>query len=122
MPQIMVVDDEELVRFTLRQALEKGGFDVVEAPNGKEALELQRREPADLVVTDILMPEKEGIETIRELKREYPDTKIIAISGGGRMDNVDFLNMSRHFGTDAVLPKPFDPRDLLKLAQQFLGS
>ena len=72
-----------------------------------------RSEKPDLVVTDIIMPEKEGIETIRDIRGEVPDAKIIAISGGGRIGNTDFLQIARKMGAIDALPKPFDPDDLL---------
>ena len=121
MARILIVDDEELVRLTLRQALEKERHELVDATNGEEALRLLRRRAVDLVITDIIMPEKEGIETIREIRQDYPETKIIAISGGGRMGNVDFLRMSQLLGADAILPKPFGPEELLKLVRRILA-
>ncbi len=114
MARILVVDDEELARFTLCEILEGAGHDVTEASNGNEAIERQRGQPFDLVVTDIIMPEKEGVETIIELKRDYPDLKIIGISGGGRSRNMDFLKLAEEFGADAVLAKPFSEDELME--------
>lgn len=122
MPLILVIDDQEMIRFTLRTAFERSGFEVIEAPNGAKALDQLRRRAADLVVTDILMPEMEGIETIRHLKREFPEIKIVAISGGGRMDKIELLAQAGDFGADAALPKPFHPRKLIELVQELLGG
>ena len=83
MARILVVDDEELARFTIREMLAKAGHEIVEATNGNEAIELQKAEPFDLVVTDIIMPDKDGVETIAELKQNHPSPSILAISGGG---------------------------------------
>ncbi len=83
MALILVVDDKEPARFTLREILGEAGHEVVEAGDGKAALEQQRAHSIDLVVTDIIMPEQEDVETIIELKRDYPGLKIVAISGGG---------------------------------------
>ena len=85
MALILIIDDDDQIRRVLRKTLERDGYDVADAPNGKEGIRLYRENPADLVITDIIMPEKEGIETIRELRRDFPEVKIIAISGGGRI-------------------------------------
>ncbi len=110
---VLVIDDEDLVRDTLRRALESAGIEVTVAADGREGLETYLANPTDVVVTDILMPEKEGIETIIELKRENPEVKIVAISGGDRAGNTDFLEMAVLLGADRVLRKPFRPRELL---------
>jgi len=102
MARILVVDDEDLVRLTLRQMLEAGGHEVIEAANGKQGVALEAENPVDLVVTDIIMPEQEGIETIVQLRRKNPSLKIIAISGGGRMKNMDFLKIAANVGADAT--------------------
>ncbi len=80
----------------------------MEAPDGKVALWIYKEKPADLIITDIIMPEKEGIETIMELKREFPDVKIIAISGGGKGDAGQYLDMAKKMGADNTLAKPFE--------------
>ena len=114
MARILIIDDEELARFTIRDILETAGHEVVEAQNGNEGLAFQRAAPFDLVVTDIIMPEKEGVETIIELKQEFPDLGIVAISGGGRTRNLDFLQLAEQYGADRVLAKPFVEEDLLE--------
>ena len=81
MTRVLLIEDDDLVRATLRDALESNGYEVATATNGLDGLERFRSAPADVVVTDILMPEKEGIETIIELRRDHPEVKIIAISG-----------------------------------------
>jgi DNA-binding NtrC family response regulator len=81
--RILVIDDDEQILRTLHQVLEMEGHEVLDAPNGKEGMRIFEEHGADLVVTDIVMPEKEGIETIKELHEGNPDLKIIAISGGG---------------------------------------
>lgn len=91
--------------------LEKAGHDVWEAANGIEALESYRLQPADLAIIDIIMPEKEGIETIMDLRRKYPDTKIIAISGTGLES--PFLIMSKHLGADYIIDKPFTEKEIM---------
>lgn len=104
---VLVIDDEEMVRATLRAYLEGAGHQVQEARHGGEALPLAQRRRPDLVVTDIIMPEKEGIETILELRRLDGKLPILAISGGGRTGNLDFLGIARKFGAVEVLSKPF---------------
>lgn len=113
MARILVVDDEKLARFTLREILTAEGHEVVEAVNGVEAIAFQRAHPFDLVITDIIMPEKEGVGTIIEMKRDYPDLKIIGISGGGRTRNLEFLKFAEEFGADKVLAKPFSEDELI---------
>jgi DNA-binding response OmpR family regulator len=104
---VLIIDDETLVRATVARMVEREGHRVLQASNGVEGLNIFSRERVDLVVCDIIMPEKEGIETIGELRRKNPTLKIIAISGGGRTENVDFLGMAQRLGADYVLAKPF---------------
>ena len=114
MVRILVVDDEELSRFTIREILESAGHEVSEAGNGNKAIAMQKSTPFDLVITDIIMPEKEGVETIIELKKDYPDLKIIGMSGGGRTRNMDFLELAKQFGAERILSKPFVEEDLME--------
>jgi two-component system response regulator (stage 0 sporulation protein F) len=83
MATILIIDDEEIIRVLLRSALEEVGYEVTEAANGREGLELYRRRPADLVITDIIMPELDGLDMLLELTREFLHAKVIAISGAG---------------------------------------
>ncbi len=117
MASVLIVDDQDMVRRTLRLALESEGLDVREAGDGDEALRLYRTAPADVVITDIVMPNKEGIETIFELRRFSPRVKIIAMSG---RDTVDFLDMARKLGADYALRKPFEMRLLVTLVRSCL--
>ena len=122
MAHILVIDDERNVRESLSQALERTGHRVSLATNGNEGLaELQASRP-DLVITDILMPEKEGMETIMEIHREWPEMRIIAISGGGRMSNMTFLDAAQKLGATMVLKKPFSVHELLEAVSQCLGE
>ena len=122
MANILVIDDHATVRLSTKMALEDAGHQVEDAANGLEGMFRLQAKPVDLVVTDIFMPEKEGLETIDEIKQKYPETKIIAISGGGRMEPGDYLVIAEQVGADRTLVKPFDIRvlvatvdDLLKL-------
>ncbi len=121
MARILIIDDEELARFTVRLILETAGHEVGEAKNGNEGLTQFRSNPYDLVITDIIMPEKEGIETIIELRKDYPDLRIIAISGGGRTRNLDFLRLAGQFGAAVSLAKPFSDDELIVAVNTCLG-
>ncbi len=122
MPRILVIDDEEDLRIIYRTFLESEGFEVEEAADGKIGLKLFRNNPTDLVITDILMPEKEGLETIRELKQEFPDLKIITVSGGGSIGHPEkYLKTSRMFGAARSLKKPVKKNDLLATVHELIG-
>ena len=122
MARILIIDDAKPVRYTLKEEMEKYGYEVVEAADGRAGLDLQGREPADLVVTDIFMPEMDGLETIFELKRDYPDIPIIAISGHGNFGTVDYLRVSERLGADAVLSKPIEIEELVALVRCLLSA
>jgi DNA-binding NtrC family response regulator len=100
---ILVVDDDDTVRRVLRRMLETAGYEVREAPNGKVAMLELSRQPADLLITDIFMPEQEGMETINALRGKYPGLRIIAISGVG---GDHYLKMAKFLGVRATLLKP----------------
>ena len=119
--RILLVDDEEMVRMQIRSSLELEGYEVREASNGREAMEMLASYKPDLMITDILMPEKEGIETIREARQQQADIKIIAISGGVRSENMDFLKIAKRLGADLALGKPFGRQLLLDMVHQLLG-
>ena len=113
MQKILVIEDNAIVRNTVMRILESAGYKVVTANDGLQGFDMFRKEQPDLVISDIIMPEQEGIATIRQILAERPGTKIIAISGGGRIGNTDFLSIARKMGAVDALPKPFDPDDLL---------
>lgn len=120
MRRILVIDDDVQFRQMLRQMLERAGYEVVDAADGREGVKLFRTLPTDLVITDIIMPEQEGIETIRELKRDFPDVKIVAISGGGRIDSKDYLCLAEQFGVTATFGKPLDREEFLAAIEELL--
>lgn len=112
MARVLVVDDEELVRDTVRQALELDGHDVSEAPDGASGLDALRAETADVLVTDLIMPGKDGIETIRDVRRDFPEVKILAVSGrGGIQINANLARADR-IGADMTLSKPFGAEEI----------
>lgn len=110
---VLVVDDDVMVLQALAIMLEDRGFRVLTAVDGVQGLRLYRKHRPDLVLTDIIMPEKEGIALTRELRHEFPDARIVAMSGGGRMGNSDYVAIARALGADAGLYKPFDDEELV---------
>lgn len=117
----LVIDDDGQVRATLRDVLEDAGFEVFEAGNGKEAVALVDGDVnVDVVITDMLMPEKEGIETIVEIRKRRPRVGIVAISGGGMRGNLDFLALAAKFGADRTLAKPVDSAKLVATVREVL--
>jgi DNA-binding response OmpR family regulator len=119
-PTILVIDDEPEVRLVLRQILERDGYRVLEAPDGNVGIMLYRQNACDLVIVDIIMPVKEGISTIIELRRESRKVKIIAISGGGRVGPRDYLGMAEQLGADWTLSKPFGREEILAAVGKLL--
>ena len=105
MARILVIDDDEAFRPMVKQMLEQAGHEVLEAANGKEGVKLYNAEAPDLVITDLIMPEQEGIETILGLVKENPDAPVIAMSGGGRFTGIDVLSSARKFGAKQALAK-----------------
>ena len=116
--RLIVADDNADTRQSLKLLLERAGYEVELAPDGGGALELQRRRPADVLITDIFMPETDGLETITAFRREFPRTRIIAMSGGGvRVKGEPYLETAATAGADATLQKPFDIKVLLRALQ-----
>lgn len=121
MYRILIIDDDMQIREMLRQMLEFEGYKIQEAANGKEALKMQSQNPADLVITDLIMPEKEGIETIREMRKMFPDVKIIAMSGGGVVGPESYLKIAKSLGAQKTFVKPIERKILLKGISEMLG-
>ncbi len=116
--KVLIAEDDEGVRTVIRHWLEKAGYDVTEATDGDVALRALRAAPYDVAIVDILMPEKDGLETIMCMRREMPDAKVIAISG---RENLLFLNDARGLGADRTLTKPFTPQQLLDTVTEVLN-
>jgi DNA-binding response OmpR family regulator len=112
MPKILLVDDDVSVRGFVRIALTEMGHQVTEAGNGNEGLRSFERSPTDMVITDLVMPEQEGLETLAIYRKMHPGVKIIAMSGGGRGNASDYLKMAKIMGADLVLAKPFSIDEL----------
>jgi DNA-binding NtrC family response regulator len=122
MKRILVIDDDTQMREMLRKVLERAGYEVEDAADGKIGTKIHRQEPVDLVVTDLIMPEKEGIETIREFRRDFPQLKIIAISGGGRIGANGYLSMAKTMGAHRIFSKPFDLKTFSETVKELLDS
>jgi DNA-binding response OmpR family regulator len=120
--KILVIDDDVVLRGILRTALEYHGFLASGASNGREAITLIQNEIPDVVLTDVVMPDQDGLETIGVLRKRFPEVKIIAMSGGGPMDVNDLLNVARKLGADGCLPKPFANESLLAEIERVLAS
>ena len=111
MATILIIDDEEIIRVLLRSALEEAGYEVTEAANGRQGLELYRQKPTDLVITDIVMPEMNGLDMLLALTREFLHAKVIAISGAGGKKNE--LDVAKLLGARQTFQKPFSLPHLL---------
>ena len=122
MQKILVIDDNVVVRNTIVQLLEGEGYHVLSAEDGKQGLNVFHNERPDLIITDLIMPEKEGIETIRDIRDACPDAKIIAISGGGRNGTKDYLRIARQLGASEVIAKPLDPDHFINIVRERLAA
>lgn len=122
MIKVLVIDDDDLVRGMISNTLRKASFDVYEADNGNDGLTQASHIKPGIIITDILMPDKEGIETIVELKQRDNNYKIIAMSGGGTSKNMAFLEIAKKAGADKALTKPFKSSELLQTIQDLLTT
>ncbi len=122
MQRILIIDDDEQVRELLTEILEQAGYEVTQATNGDEGLKRYRAWPTDMVITDLIMPEKEGLETIIALKKEFPDVRIMVVSGGGRSPAVNYLPIAKSLGAKNALAKPFSRQDILIAVRDTLAG
>ena len=120
MERILIIDDEQQIRSMLRLMLEREGYEVVEAPDGIEGIKAYRQKPADLIITDLIMPNKDGIGMIIELHKEYPDVKVIAMSGGGLNKPEGYLKGAKKLGAACTLTKPIDREKMLRAVKNTL--
>jgi CheY-like chemotaxis protein len=116
MANILIVDDEAQMRKLVRLMLAGGGHDVMEAASGVEALKLLKNKAVDLVITDIVMPDMDGLELIKEIKKIAPAQKVLGVSGGGQNGPDLYLQLAMKFGADRIMLKPFKAKDLLETA------
>ncbi len=132
MARILIVDDEEHVRASLKQVLERAGYEVAVAATGNEGLELMKQEGADLVITDVIMPGIDGITTARKIREKFRNTRIIVMSGGGKaapepyepdaISTRSYLASASIAGADRTLTKPFDRREILRVVRSLLDE
>ena len=122
MSHILVIDDDIDLRVIMQEALQAEGYEVSVAADGAQGIALQREQPASLLITDIFMPNKEGIETIRDFRKEFPNVPIIAMSGGGRLKPEGSLSAAKALGAGVILRKPFKMSDLLRSVAAVLNT
>ncbi len=122
MKQILLIDDDAAVRFLVSDILEEQGYSVTTADNGKEGLRLLDQGSPDLVITDIIMPDMDGIEVIMQLKQRYPDGKIIALSAGGSISSDKYLDLAKGLGAQKVLTKPVEHQELIETVRELIGE
>jgi len=120
--KVLLSEDNEAVRFALALALKKAGFDVSEAKNGNEVMDNDGLDDIDVVVADILMPEKDGIELLMELRERAPDLPVIAISGGGRISSLNYLETASAMGAVAAFNKPFNEKLLIEKIESLASA
>jgi len=122
MGNILVIDDDRQVLNVVQEMLRMDGHEVGTAEDGDIALELFREQPFDLVITDLIMPQKEGLETIAEIRAIKQDVPIIAMSGGGRIGPMDYLDTAKYIGASTTLAKPFTRNELSQAVSDLLGN
>lgn len=122
MASVLIIDDDTSIRRVVRAALERAGHRVAEAGNGAEGMQRYRMAPADLVITDVFMPDQDGIETIQQLREEFPASRILAISGGSVAGTSGTLRDALLLGADATLAKPFTVEQLTRIIDGMLGE
>lgn len=117
--KILIVDDDDRIRDLFRMWLERDGYEVYEAENGKEAVKLQSVTPIDLLICDLIMPVQEGIETITQFKEDFPEIGIIAISGGRKIGPDSYLSVAEHLGAWKVFTKPVDMISFMQTVKEW---
>jgi len=118
---IVIIDDDEQIREMLKQILAREGYGIFVAANGKEGMQIYREKQTDLVITDIIMPEKDGLETITELRKDFPEVKIIAMSGGGSKGPESNLQAAKRLGAVCTLTKPVRRKEMLSAVKELIN-
>lgn len=121
MKRVLVIDDDSDVQRLVRLWLNDAGHETAGASDGKTGLDIQRKKPADLIITDIFMPEKEGTELLMEIREEFPQTDVIVISGGGGVEGVDFLDLASKLGAVRVFRKPLKRKEFINSVHKVLA-
>ena len=122
MPSILIIDDDDSVRESLRRTLHKEGYTIMEASEGRRGLKQLECQPVDVILLDMFMPDKDGLETIMALRRTHPGMKIIAMSGGGFKGRVDVLDVAKKLGVRRTLAKPFTREELIEAVEQVVNG
>jgi DNA-binding response OmpR family regulator len=122
MAHIILIEDDPWISNIFRQLLENAGHVVDVAENGQQGFDMYRANPADLVITDIVMPVKDGLETILDLKNEFPHARVIAISGGGAIESDRYLSLAESIGAIKALQKPLTKEELLAAVDESLAG
>lgn len=120
--KVLIIDDDPALLRLMSMAFQQAGFSIIAAGDGRKGIRMAAAHRPDLVVTDIVMPDIEGIAAIRAIKLAKRAPKVIAISGAGRGQGRDYLTWARHLGADEVLAKPFRMSELLKISQSVIAS
>lgn len=120
MKRILVIDDDIRIAELVKILLVDAGYDVQIATNGQDGLKIQRKKPVDLIITDIFMPEREGTGVLVDVYDEFPETKVIVMSGGGASEEIDYLELAELLGAVKVFQKPFDLKELLETVQRII--
>lgn len=121
MPKILVIEDDTQVRQMIAQMLETAGYESLEAADGEDGIKLYQEESPDLVITDIIMPHQGGLETIMKLKKDHPQVKIFAVTGGGRVVKADFLSIAKSIGALRTFSKPIDRKEIMQAVEDEIG-
>ncbi|MCD4743999.1 MAG: response regulator [Desulfobacteraceae bacterium] len=121
MAHILIIDDDEQILKMLCLTLEREGYRVTTASDGRKGIKLYKETLADVIITDIVMPEMEGLEAIRKLRKEFKDIKIIALSGGGFVNPKEYLKLAKNFGAQYTFSKPVEIKELLKAIKELIG-
>jgi CheY-like chemotaxis protein len=119
---VLVIDDNEMIREALREMLSQAGYSILEAADGKSGIQIIAQHPIDLIITDLFMPEADGLEVIQYVRRQFPDVKIIAMSGGGSRGLVELLSVAQKMGAHKIFMKPFEWDDILGAIQELVGN
>lgn len=122
MANILVIDDDVQILWVIRRILEKEGHKVISAPDGEKGMQLYQNAPYDLLITDMIMPNKSGINLISDILHDYPEAKIIAISGGGAIEAERYLQIAQSLGVVRTLTKPFSMQELTEAVKEALSG
>jgi DNA-binding NtrC family response regulator len=120
--RVLIIDDNEMIREALSEMLSQAGYSILEAEDGKSAIQLTSLEPVDLIITDLFMPEIDGLEVIQHVRRQHPRVKIIAMSGGGSRGLVELLSVAQKMGAHKIFMKPFEWDEILGAIEELLAE